>query len=270
VKPQQPTRADDQQGASTTIGPGSQARGRPLPFETLRFDAAATGALPEAPGFERLDRHLARWQRSNAWLGLPPNRDAVVAALRSAVDGFTGAHRLRVTLTESGEILVTSTPLPMKRFNDTPAAALAAAEELLAGGGRLPRVALALQRVDESDPARAHKTTSRDLYYAGRRFAEDAGLEDVLFLDSRGMLCEGSIASVFVVSGRRPLSSVITPPLSTGALPGVLREELIDLGLVLERDVDEAELRAASAVLIGSSVRGLRRVELAAEPVDVG
>lgn len=194
----------------------------------------------------------------------------MVAALQAAVAGFGGAHRVRVTLTESGEIHVTSTPLTMQRFNDTPAAALTAAEELLASGSSLPRAALALQRVDESDPARAHKTTSRELYYAGRRFAEDAGLEDVLFLDSRGMVCEGSIASVFVMSDQGDRPGVFTPPLSAGALPGVLREELLDLGLVHERDIDEGELRAASAVLLGSSVRGLRRVELAAEPVDLG
>lgn len=246
-----------------------QDKGGPRPFETMRYDAAAPGVLPEAPGFERLDRHLARWQRSSAWLGLPPNRDAVVAALRAAVAGFTGAHRVRLTLSDSGDIEVTSTPLPMKRFNDTPAAALAAAEQSLASGGGLPRAALAIQRVDESDPARAHKTTSRPLYYAGRRYAEAAGLEDVLFLDSRGMLCEGSIASVFVVNGTGERATVATPPLSAGALPGVLREELLELGLVEERDIDERELRAAGAVLVGSSVRGLRRVQLVAEPVDV-
>ena len=235
----------------------------------MRYDATAPGALAEAPGFERLDRHLARWQRSSAWLGLPPDQDAVVAALVKSVAGFTGAHRVRVTLTESGTIEVTSTPLPMKRFNDTPAAALAAAEELLAGGGRLPRAAIAIQRVDENDPARAHKTTERPLYYAGRRYAEAAGLEDVLFLDSRAMLCEGSIASVFVVMGPPEHQTVVTPPLAAGALPGVLREELLELGLVQELDVDVNQLRSASAVLLGSSVRGLRRVELEPEPVDV-
>jgi len=242
---------------------------RAVPFETLRFDPAAPGALPEAPGFERLDRHLARWERSSAWLGLPGRRDDVVAALRAAVRGFEQPQRVRVTLDEQGAVVVTATPLPLKRFNDTPRQALTAADELLAAGGALPRVALAVQRVDESDPARAHKTTSRELYYAGRRYAEEHGLEDVLFLDSRGMLCEGSIASVFVVRGPLADPMVTTPPLSSGALPGVLREELLDLGLVREREVDESEMREAKAVLIGSSVRGLRRVELLPGAVDV-
>ncbi|HET8984778.1 MAG TPA: aminotransferase class IV, partial [Trueperaceae bacterium] len=178
-------------------------------------------------------------------------------------------HRVRVTSTPTGRIEVTATPLPMKRFNDTPATALDAATQRLEAGGTLPRAALALQRVDESDPARSHKTTSRDLYYAGRRYAEAAGLEDVLFLDSNGTVSEGSIATVFVVHGSIADGDVATPPLSSGALPGVLREELLDMGLVREQPIAERELRQAGAVLIGSSVRGLRRVALLDELVDV-
>ena len=256
----------------------------PLPFETLRYDPAARADASErpgtpsadqawarrAPGYVRLDRHLARWQRSSAWLGLSADLEGVVAALNEAATGFSTAQRVRVTATPDGRIEVTATPLPMTRFNDTPAAALDAAAALLAAGGRLPRAALARQRVDESDPARSHKTTSRDLYYAGRRYAEAAGLEDVLFLDTHGMVSEGSIATVFVVLGAGDEALVVTPPLSSGALPGVLREELLDRGLVHERAIDEQVLRDATAVLIGSSVRGLRRVELQGDLVDVG
>jgi branched-subunit amino acid aminotransferase/4-amino-4-deoxychorismate lyase len=255
----------------------------PLPFETLRFDPSARTHAPEppgatseartwarrAPGYVRLDRHLARWQRSSTWLGLSVDLEAVVAALNEAAANFAVPHRVRVTSTPDGRIEVSATPLPMRRFNDTPAAALDAAAELLAAGGTLPQVALARQAVDESDPARSHKTTSRDLYYAGRRYAEAAGLEDVLFLDSNGMVAEGSIATVFVVNGSPAEGSVVTPPLSSGALPGVLREELLDRGLVREQAFDEQALRRAAAVLIGSSVRGLRRVAVQDELVDV-
>ena len=127
-------------------------------------------------------------------------------------------------------------------------------------------LALARQRVDETDPARAHKTTARELYYAARAYAERNGLDDVLFLDTQGRLAEGSISSAFLVGG----AEVSTPPLSSGALPGVLREELVERGLVRVRELREADLRAASAVLLGSSVRGLRRVLLQDESVDVG
>lgn len=247
-------------GSTDHAAPGDGVE-RPRPFETLRYDPAE--------GFVRLERHLARWRRSCAWLGMPAETEAVLAALRRACEPLSTPHRVRVTLTFGGEVEVTTSPLPMSRFNDTPSAAVQAADAVVASGGHLPRAAVARQRVDETDPARSHKTTSRDLYYAGRRLAKSAALEDVIFLDSRGLVSEGSIASVFVVNREAEELRVATPPLSSGALPGVLREELLDLGLVEERAVTEVELRGAQFVLVGSSVRGLRRVALDEDPVDV-
>lgn len=239
---------------------------RYAPFETMRYDPATRDPAAVAPGFVRFERHLARWERSCAWLGLELDHQRVLAALNAAVSDLTTAHRVRVTLAASGEVEVSYTPLPQERFNDTPQAALAAAAEVVAAGGALGRAALARQRVDETDPARAHKTTARELYYAARAYAERNGLDDVLFLDTQGRLAEGSISSAFLVGG----AEVSTPPLSSGALPGVLREELVERGLVRVRELREADLRAASAVLLGSSVRGLRRVLLQDESVDVG
>lgn len=244
-------------------GPADRPLGTsdPVPFETLRFDPSI--------GYVRLERHLARWRRSSAWLGFSDDVKPVINALQRASAGMTVPHRVRVSLGADG-VEVTATPLPMRTFNDTPQAALRAAAALVASGGTLPRAAIARQRVDETDPARSHKTTSRELYYAGRRLAEARGLEDVIFLDSRGLLSEGSIATVFVADESGDELAVATPPLSSGVLPGVLREELLETGLVTEREIGEDELRSASAVLVGSSVRGLRRVLLEEEPVDVG
>lgn len=248
--------------------PDHQADPQYTPFETLRYDPSAFGAAGTAPGFVRLERHLARLERSCTWLGVRFDPDAVVASLQEAVAGLQGPQRVRLTLSPDGLPEVSVTPLAMPRFNDTPREALDAAAELLASGGSLPRAAVAGQRVDETDPARAHKTTARELYYAGRRTAERLGLEDVIFLDSRGRVAEGSIASVFVV-GQGDQPDVVTPPLSSGALPGVLREELLERGQVEAREIEEHELRSAAAVLLGSSVRGLRRVELRPGSVDV-
>lgn len=238
------------------------------PFETLRFDPTSLAATGAAPGFVRLERHLARFARSCDWLGLEFDRDLVIAGLRRAVAGLSTPHRVRITLTPEGQPEVEVTPLDLPRFNDTPQAALEAAASRLEAGGSLARAAVARQRVDESDPARSHKTTARELYYAAREVALRSGLDDIVFLDSRGRVAEGSIATVFVVGPGGP-ADVVTPPLSSGALPGVLREELLEHGLVQAREITEHELRSAAAVLLGSSVRGLRRVTLEPEPVDV-
>ncbi|HEX7000975.1 MAG TPA: aminotransferase class IV, partial [Trueperaceae bacterium] len=120
------------------------------------------------------------------------------------------------------------------------------------------RVAVATETVDESNPARRHKTTDRYLYELGRPFAPAHELEDVLFFNTRGELVEAAISTVYVGTE----SDLATSPLSSGALPGVLREELIELGLVREAVLGEEDLRSAPVVMVSSSVRGLRRVRV--------
>jgi len=48
---------------------------------------------------------------------------------------------------------------------------------------------------------------------------------------------------------------LVTPPLSRGLLPGVLRAELIDTGQAVEGELTAADL--AGGFLIGNALRGL-------------
>lgn len=234
------------------------------PYETMRYDPALTGSGGDVPGLARLPRHWARLERSAAFTGVPLDRDAVLHALRAAVAGAARPLRVRLALTFTGAPEVAVEPLDPpypQGFADEPAVAVASA-----GTGPWPLLAVAAERVDESDPARRHKTSDRALYEHGRAYAPAHGLADVAFLNTRGELVEGAIANVYVGSGpddRR------TPPLASGALPGVLRAELLERGLAREAVVTEAELRAAPLVLISSSVRGLRRVSVTPGVVGV-
>ncbi len=227
------------------------------PYETMRYDPRLAGGGGEVPGLARLDRHWARLERSAAFTRVPLRVGDVLAALREAVDGAGGPLRVRLSLARSGEPDVLTEPLAPpypQGFADVPADAVA-----FAGPGPWPPLAVAVERVDESDPARRHKTTDRALYELGRHFAPAHGLADVAFLNGRGELVEAAVATVYVGTAEE----LLTPPLSSGALPGVLREELLERGLVREAVLTEADLRSAPVVLISSSVRGLRRVSVA-------
>lgn len=231
------------------------------PYETMRYDPASAAAGGEVPGLARFARHWARLERSASFTGVPLDRDAVIAALRAALAGARRALRVRLSLSLDGRPDVRTEPLDPpypQGFADEPAQALA-----FAGDGPWPPLALAVERVDESDPARRHKTSDRALYELGRSFAPAHGLADVAFLNSRGELAEAAISTVYVGTP----DELLTPPLASGALPGVLREELLERGLVREAVLSEAELRSAPVVLISSSVRGLRRVSVAAGAV---
>lgn len=226
------------------------------PYETMRFDPALTGLGGPVPGLARLERHWARLERSCRFTGVTLRRQLVLDAIATAVAGAEEPKRVRLSLSLAGEpeVVVTPQPPPYPQgFADTPAQALG-----YAGDGPFMRVAVATETVDESNPARRHKTTDRYLYELGRPFAPAHGLEDVLFFNTRGELVEAAISTVYVGTE----SDLATSPLSSGALPGVLREELIELGLVREAVLGEEDLRSAPVVMVSSSVRGLRRVRV--------
>lgn len=86
--------------------------------------------------------------------------------------------------------------------------------------------------------------------------AHEAGFDEVILLNERGEVCECTSANVFAVFGER----VATPPLSSGCLPGVSRELLLEevrvSGLTLVEQVLTLEsLEVADGVFITSTTR---------------
>ena len=85
----------------------------------------------------------------------------------------------------------------------------------------------------------------------------------MIFLNQRGDVAEASRHSVFLeVAG-----TLVTPPLSSGVLPGVLRQHLIENGEAIEQIVPLDRLMS-HPVLLGNSLHGLRRVGLKQVEVD--
>ena len=83
-------------------------------------------------------------------------------------------------------------------------------------------------------------------------------LDEVVYLNEMGELAEGSRTTIFIERD----GMLLTPPLSAGALPGVLRAELMAQGRAVERTLMLADLKAAEVVYLGNSVRGLQRAKL--------
>jgi para-aminobenzoate synthetase/4-amino-4-deoxychorismate lyase len=85
------------------------------------------------------------------------------------------------------------------------------------------------------------------------------GCDEVIFLNKRGELTEGTRTTLFLeLDGR-----LFTPALTCGLLPGTLREELLDLprAAASEAIITPADLERADRIYLGNSVRGLIRAE---------
>ncbi len=93
--------------------------------------------------------------------------------------------------------------------------------------------------------------------------AHERGFDEVVLLNERGEVSECTSANIFVATGGR----VLTPPLTSGCLPGVTRELLLDEvrvdGVsVHEQTIMPADLEEADEVFITSTTRDLLPVRL--------
>jgi branched-subunit amino acid aminotransferase/4-amino-4-deoxychorismate lyase len=83
--------------------------------------------------------------------------------------------------------------------------------------------------------------------------ARRAGADEALFFNTRGELCEAATANVFLVRD----GQVLTPPLSSGCLPGTMRARVMARIAVEERSLTAADLAAAEEVFVSSATRGV-------------
>ncbi|MGE0500442.1 MAG: aminotransferase class IV family protein [Rhizobiaceae bacterium] len=203
-------------------------------IETLRWEPVA--------GFIRLERHLSRLVDSAAALGLSCDVGFARRELDAAGRG-DGPLRVRLELDADGLVKVEAKP-----FAPLPAGTV----------WRL-RVATAV-RLDSTDPLLRHKTTRRTAYETARAEFPAADADEVLLLNERGEVCEGAITTVFADLGDGQL---VSPPLSSGLLAGVLRAEMLESGQAVERVLAPADLRAARALFAGNSLRELISARLA-------
>jgi para-aminobenzoate synthetase/4-amino-4-deoxychorismate lyase len=209
-------------------------------IETLRFDRDG--------GYVLLDHHLARLAASARRLGFAFERAAVAAALDHHAASLTSPHtRVRLTLSRSGCTHITGQPIDLPRK------------------GATIRVALAQTRLDPANLFLYHKTTYRGFYDDERvRLAAATGCDEVIFLNTRGELTEGSFTNLFV----EMRGAMLTPPLTSGLLAGTLRQQLLAEGRAREAVLTLRDLRGADAVWLGNSVRGLLRAEFV-EPLPL-
>ena len=179
-------------------------------IETVLWDGAS------AP---RWALHMARLRRSAGMLGWD--------CPKVVVTGPDHPARLRLTLEREGRVEWTVAALPPAKAEW--------------------RVGLALERLQSGDPWLRVKSTRREVYDRARAALPD-GLDEAIFLNERGEVCDGSITTVFFDRGM----GMRTPPLTSGLLPGVLRAELAcPEEVLLARDLPGVRL------WVGNALRGL-------------
>lgn len=214
--------------------------------ESVLKTAVLTHADPEVQLIETMrgepgsgilnrNRHLERLTSSAHELGY----ELDVKELDSRLDAFsaslTAPSKVRLTLSPSGQLQVTVTPLPDPgsssmtfRLDSAPTSSL--------------------------HPELRHKTTKRSVYENARSRHPD--VDETLLINERGECMEFCIGNLVIEKN----GTLLTPPLHSGLLPGTFRTELVQNGL-REQVITPQDLEKADAVYLTNAVRGKVRMK---------
>jgi para-aminobenzoate synthetase/4-amino-4-deoxychorismate lyase len=190
-------------------------------IETMRFDPSE--------GIVELERHLDRMRNSASDLDFKFDRHAARNELQAATFGRKQRAMVRLLLSRTGTMAI-----QLKSYDDP--------EEVPV------RVAVRPLPVESSDFRLRYKTTDRRFLDLTR---QQAGEYETVFVDPDGQLTEGSRTSLFVEREGK----LLTPPLSRGLMPGILRAKLIEEGSAEEAELTPDDLQGG--FYIGNIVRGL-------------
>ena len=203
--------------------------------ESQDFDLIETMRFEPDEGIVELERHLDRMRSSAADLDFRFDRHAARNELQAATFGRKERAMARLLLSRTGEMAI-----EVKPFEDP--------SEIPA------KVTVRPLPVDPDDFRLRYKTTDRRFYDRIRR---EEGAFETVFVDPDGRLTEGSRTNLFVERDGK----LLTPPLSRGLLPGILRAKLIDEGRAEEAELTPDDL--AQGFYVGNIVRGLISAKLA-------
>jgi len=219
-------------------------------FETIRIQGGTC---------LRLEKHLARLVAGAGMLGFGDTLDGLdlAGAIGETVEA-NGLADARVRLT------VTRGPISGPgRLAPEPAepTVIITADPLPTHPPRPARVIISSIRRDEQNPLSSVKSLNYLPGVLAAIEARRAGADDAILLNTQGLVAEGTVDNLFLVTG----GALVTPSLDQGPLPGTVRAAVIELaprlGLeVVERAVEMKELAGTEELFFTNAIQLVRPI----------
>ncbi|MDX1775133.1 MAG: aminodeoxychorismate synthase component I [Desulfobulbales bacterium] len=240
-------------------------KGRFLTTPAPDFKLIETMLWHPVSGYWLLDLHLERLAESAHYFFFPLALENIRAGLEQAARRFSSGspqscRRVRLTLTKEGESAITHSGLQVTSLPEADPVKIMQRQ----AGKEDAKVVFSPRNTDSTSPHLYHKTTLRQIYDDERsRLVDKKGYYEVLFVNEKGEVTEGSYTNIFLQKDAK----LMTPPVSCGLLPGVLRKYLLQQypDTVVEKTFTGKDVKEADALYVGNSVRGLVRVQVADE-----
>ena len=107
------------------------------------------------------------------------------------------------------------------------------------------------------------KSLDYELFAKSHAQAQEHGFDEALLLNRRGHIFEASRANIFWIKDR----ILYTPPLSSGCLNGITRQQVIKQAMALktsikEKDLTPVILKGADAAFLTNSLLGIKPIEV--------
>ena len=224
-------------------------------WQECRIKSAFLMDLPSATGLfetiavlngepQRLSAHMHRLSASAAALRIPLQLETVKSLILKTCASLNQilSYRLRLDLSSNGDLSVTTTAMdlihePVKIFW---------AKDILSGDVTM----------FSGDALLRHKISNRSLYDQAWQEAVKLGGFDALFINEQGLVTEGGRTSIFIKP--RGSSQWLTPPVSAGLLPGVMRAaQLADPSMnAREANLTINDVSMADEIMLSNALRG--------------
>jgi branched-chain amino acid aminotransferase len=211
----------------------------------------------------RLDAHFARLRNGAKILDIkvPLSDGELTAAMQKLLEMNNMAEaRLRLTLTR-GEaahgLVATGDEEPTLIIRATPLTPLPSPVRAI--------VSKSARRNEHSVLIRCKCVNYLEGIMAMRE-AKEAGANEAIVLNCAGRVSEMTICNVFAVKD----GQIVTPPIEEGALPGVMRADVIKHFGVIEKPLEVDDLLNADEVFVSSSSGVRPVVEIAGQTIGGG
>ncbi len=206
-------------------------------FETMRISK-------QVP--ENVDLHLNRIQSSARALGIRFDLEQAKKIILESCNklNFQQTYRMRLDLNSAGQISAKTFPIE----DITNITSLIWAKDIL-GKDAVMQSFNSLLR---------HKVTLRKMYDLAWQEAEKIGGFDAIFTNELGYVTEGGRSNIFI----RKNSQWMTPPLTSGCLPGIMRSILLKNPewSALEKNITIEDVLTSDEVILTNALRGVIRL----------
>ena len=111
-------------------------------------------------------------------------------------------------------------------------------------------------RRNETSPFTYYKTLNYGDCLREKHLAHERGVDEPVFLNTKGMMAEGATTNVFFVKN----GDIFTPSVECGLLPGIMRDYICRENQVWEKDIYPEEIKEFEEMFLTNSLLGVMPV----------